>query len=75
LRHGRQFHGFVLFISRGGLPRYDRTEARISSVDRGSAPQVHSAFVPDTGRGGIDDARLVNAGCRFVELAAASSGR
>jgi hypothetical protein len=30
--------------------RSDRTEARISSVERGSVLQVHSASFPNTGR-------------------------
>jgi hypothetical protein len=30
--------------------RYDRTEARISSLERGSVLQVHSASFPNTGR-------------------------
>src|SRR5688572_22408291 len=30
-------------FSRGGLFRYDRTEARISSVERGSVLQVHTS--------------------------------
>lgn len=37
LRRGRQFHRFV-FVS-SWFPRYDRTEARISSVKRGSVPR------------------------------------
>jgi hypothetical protein len=37
-------------FSRGGLSRYDRTEARISSLERGSVLQVHSASFPNTGR-------------------------
>jgi hypothetical protein len=37
-------------FSRCGLSRYDRTEARISSVERGSVLQIHSASFPNTGR-------------------------
>src|SRR5439155_21274698 len=45
VRDGRQFHGFVLSLV--VVFSFDRTEVRISSVERGSVLQVHSASFPN----------------------------
>jgi len=45
---------------------FDRTEARISSVERGSVPQVHSASFPNILLVHLDPRQVAALACQFV---------